>query len=71
MLVPMFGVLWGTLFLGEQVGWAHAVGGLLIGFALWLILFKRHRGQPDSSVPSLNPSGNDARRDRNGSSSPR
>jgi len=46
MLVPLFGVLWGTLFLGEQVTWAHAVGGSLIGLALWLILFKRHRATP-------------------------
>ncbi|WP_110642845.1 DMT family transporter [Salinicola sp. CPA57] len=43
MLVPLFGVLWGALFLGEKVTWAHAAGGLLIGLALWLILFKRHR----------------------------
>lgn len=42
MLVPLFGVLWGALFLGERVTWAHAVGGVLIAMALWLILF-RHR----------------------------
>ncbi|MGM8849738.1 DMT family transporter [Salinicola halophyticus] len=43
MLVPLFGVLWGALFLGERVTWAHAVGGLLIAGALWLILFRRQR----------------------------
>ncbi|OHZ04049.1 hypothetical protein BC443_06145 [Salinicola sp. MIT1003] len=71
MLVPMFGVLWGTLFLGEQVTWAHAVGGLFIGIALWLILFKRHRSQPDSPEPGLKISVNDAHRGHSDSSSPR
>ncbi|WP_110655545.1 DMT family transporter [Salinicola halimionae] len=45
MLVPLFGVLWGALFLGERVTWAHGVGGLLIATALWLILFKRQRSR--------------------------
>ena len=35
-LVPAFGVLWGALFLGEQVSWAHLAGGGMIGLALWL-----------------------------------
>ncbi|WP_240612292.1 DMT family transporter [Salinicola lusitanus] len=48
MLVPAFGVLWGALFLGEQVTWAHAIGGSLIGVALWMILFRRRR---DAVVP--------------------
>jgi drug/metabolite transporter (DMT)-like permease len=37
-LIPPFGVLWGVLFLGEHLNWAHAGGGALIGAALWLIL---------------------------------
>jgi len=37
-LIPPFGVLWGMLFLGEQVTWAHMGGGGLIGIALWLVL---------------------------------
>jgi drug/metabolite transporter (DMT)-like permease len=37
-LIPPFGVLWGVLFLGEHLSWAHAGGGALIGAALWLIL---------------------------------
>jgi drug/metabolite transporter (DMT)-like permease len=37
-LIPLFGVLWGTLFLAEQLSWAHAAGGVLIGAALWLVL---------------------------------
>ena len=37
-LIPPFGVLWGKLFLGEQVTLAHLVGGGLIGAALWLVL---------------------------------
>ncbi|MCH8620372.1 DMT family transporter [Undibacterium sp. TS12] len=37
-LIPPFGVLWGALFLGEQISWAHAAGGALIGMAVWLVL---------------------------------
>lgn len=45
MLVPLFGVLWGALFLDERVTWAHAGGGMLIAIALWLILFRRPSAQ--------------------------
>lgn len=37
-LIPPFGVLWGALFLGEQVTLAHLAGGGLIAAALWLVL---------------------------------
>ena len=37
-LIPLFGVLWGWLALGETATPAHAVGGGLIGIALWLVL---------------------------------
>jgi drug/metabolite transporter (DMT)-like permease len=37
-LIPLFGVLWGALVLGESASMAHAVGGGLIGAALWLVL---------------------------------
>lgn len=37
-LIPLFGVLWGALVLGESATTAHAVGGGLIGAALWLVL---------------------------------
>lgn len=37
-LIPLFGVLWGKLFLGEQVTLAHMAGGGLIAAALWLVL---------------------------------
>ncbi|EJL86164.1 putative permease [Herbaspirillum sp. CF444] len=37
-LIPLFGVLWGWLFLNEQLSWAYAVGGALIGAALLLVL---------------------------------
>lgn len=35
-LIPVFGVLWGAIFLGEHVGWATLVGGVtvLVGTAL-------------------------------------
>jgi len=37
-LIPPFGVLWGALFLGEQITLAHLAGGTLIAVALWLVL---------------------------------
>jgi drug/metabolite transporter (DMT)-like permease len=37
-LIPLFGVLWGSLFRGEAVTAAHALGGGLIGLALWCVL---------------------------------
>lgn len=37
-LIPVFGVAWGALLLGEAVTWAHAAGGGLIALALWLVL---------------------------------
>ncbi len=37
-LVPLFGVAWGWLVLGEPVTAAHAAGGGLIAGALWLVL---------------------------------
>ncbi|MDB5728211.1 MAG: multidrug transporter permease [Noviherbaspirillum sp.] len=46
-LIPPFGVLWGALFLGEQVSWAHLAGGSLIGIAVWLVL---GRAKPPASA---------------------
>ncbi|MFS8974184.1 DMT family transporter [Cupriavidus necator] len=37
-LIPPFGIVWGAVFLGEALSWAHAVGGALIGVAVWLVL---------------------------------
>jgi drug/metabolite transporter (DMT)-like permease len=37
-LIPPFGVLWGALFLGEQLSLAHAFGGALIGMAVWCVV---------------------------------
>ncbi|MDA8445029.1 DMT family transporter [Paracidovorax valerianellae] len=37
-LVPLFGVAWGWLILGEAATGAHAAGGGLIAAALWLVL---------------------------------
>jgi len=31
-LIPVFGILWGVIFLGEHVGWHTLVGGLTV---LW------------------------------------
>lgn len=37
-LIPPFGIVWGWMFLGEALSWAHAAGMLLIGVAVWLVL---------------------------------
>ncbi|MCP1420518.1 drug/metabolite transporter (DMT)-like permease [Pseudomonas laurylsulfativorans] len=37
-LIPLFGVLWGGLFLDEPLSMAHVYGGMLIALALWLVL---------------------------------
>ncbi len=37
-LIPLFGVFWGWLVLGEVGTLAHALGGGLIALALWLVL---------------------------------
>lgn len=37
-LIPPFGIVWGWMFLGETLSWAHAGGMLLIGAAVWLVL---------------------------------
>jgi drug/metabolite transporter (DMT)-like permease len=49
-LIPVFGVLWGRLFLGEPVGWHTFAGSLIVvvgtamvtGFAPRLLLRRRH-----------------------------
>jgi len=43
-LIPLFGVLWGWLFLQEQLSWAYAAGGALIGMALLLVLMPARAG---------------------------
>ena len=35
-LIPPFGIVWGWMFLGESLSWAHAAGMALIGVAVWL-----------------------------------
>ncbi len=37
-LIPLFGVLWGGLFLDEPLSMAHVYGGMLIAVALWMVL---------------------------------
>ncbi|KAF3995940.1 DMT family transporter [Glaciimonas immobilis] len=37
-LVPLFGVVFGAVFLGETLSLGHLYGGGLIAFALWLVL---------------------------------
>ncbi|APZ44530.1 DMT family transporter [Acidihalobacter ferrooxydans] len=37
-LVPVFGVLWGWLLLGERLSLGYALGGVIIGVALWLVI---------------------------------
>lgn len=50
-LIPVFGILWGTLFLGERVGWHTFVGSLTVltgtalvtGFSISTVLPKKAR----------------------------
>ncbi|WP_427307620.1 DMT family transporter [Cupriavidus sp. H39] len=51
-LIPPFGMVWGALFLGEALSWAHAAGGVLIGMAVWLVLRPARAGQRDASRAS-------------------
>jgi drug/metabolite transporter (DMT)-like permease len=46
-LIPVFGVLWGVVFLGEDFGWHTLLGGLLVlaGIAMTAGVLKP-RGQP-------------------------
>lgn len=37
-LIPLFGVFWGWLLLGERLSVGYALGGGMIGVALWLVL---------------------------------
>lgn len=42
-LIPVFGVMWGTLFLKEQISWTMMIGGglILLGVGLTTGLFRR------------------------------
>lgn len=40
-VVPVFGVAWGTLFLGEALSSAHFLGGGLIALSIWLSLWEK------------------------------
>ncbi|SOY69693.1 conserved hypothetical protein, DUF6; putative transmembrane protein [Cupriavidus taiwanensis] len=51
-LIPPFGIVWGALFLGEALSWAHAAGGALIGMAVWLVLRPVAAQQRDASQAS-------------------
>jgi drug/metabolite transporter (DMT)-like permease len=37
-LIPLFGVFWGWLLLHERLSLGYALGGGMIGVALWLVL---------------------------------
>ena len=43
LLVPLFGVLSGVMFLGEAVTWALAIGGLTTIAGVAIIVFRRPR----------------------------
>ena len=51
-LIPPFGVLWGAIFLKEQLTLAHLTGGFLIAIALWLVL-KPPQFKPAVAAQSL------------------
>lgn len=50
-LIPLFGVFWGWLILGEAATLAHALGGGMIAAALWLVL----RPIPDARLATAAP----------------
>ncbi len=54
-LVPPFGVVWGALFLGETLSWAHAAGGGLICLALLLVLRKKPSTVASGTASPANP----------------
>ena len=53
-LIPLFGVGWGWLLLGEAATWAHAAGGVLIALALWLVLRPAPAASPAPAPASAN-----------------
>ncbi|MBX6317926.1 DMT family transporter [Pigmentiphaga sp.] len=48
-IMPPFGVLWGTLLLGEALSWAHLWGGLAILLAVYLSLQAPKASAPEST----------------------
>ncbi|NVZ21267.1 DMT family transporter [Pseudomonas costantinii] len=50
-LVPLFGVLWGVMFLDEKFSVAHLYGGGLIGLAVWFVL-SQSKPKQDFSKPN-------------------
>ena len=52
-LIPVFGVLWGALFLGEAVGWSLVIGGslILLGTALATGFINPSR-EPETAKPT-------------------
>lgn len=57
-LIPLFGVAWGWLVLGEVATLGHAAGGVLIALALWLVL----PPAPAGAVPASASAGSAVRR---------
>jgi drug/metabolite transporter (DMT)-like permease len=45
-LIPVFGVLWGVLFLGESVSLLMLAGGALVVGATWLVVGETSGGRP-------------------------
>jgi drug/metabolite transporter (DMT)-like permease len=39
-LIPLFALLWGTLFLGEEIGLGTVAGCVLVVLATWLVVFQ-------------------------------
>lgn len=55
-VVPVFGVLWGALFLGEAIHFSTLVGGAVILFSVYLITRGQRRSKaalpPTAAVTS-------------------
>jgi drug/metabolite transporter (DMT)-like permease len=52
-VVPVFGVLWGSLFLGEAIHLATVLGGAGILFSVWLITRTPASAAPEPEEPGL------------------
>lgn len=56
LLVPLFGVLGGHVFLGEPITWERIVGGLLIITGVAIILIRNPPPAADAATPPAGPS---------------
>ena len=49
-LIPVFGVLWGVIFLDEQLFWSELVGLSIILFSIFLIYYQKKKTMPEQGI---------------------